>query len=589
MKQNILGLTDAVKGFTRDQDKIMPPAETLRRVKEKFHQLHLDILEQTVRIDTGRLAIPVFFSICGTDAARLTGTSKQMGKGATPEQAEASAVMELVERFSFYSFAGTPDNFIFDTWRNLKNRAVSFDQIAASVHDDSDDLAVTREIFADLPMRWTAGFNLTEDRELLVPFDWFFAINQFNGTSAGNCSEEALCQGICEIVERHVSARVSRDRLAVSGIDPSSATDPVVLDMIAKYAKNKIQLHVSDFTLDTGIPTVGVLAWDPATFPGASEIVWTAGTAPCPQKAFSRALAETAQLAGDFIQASNYVASGLPKFSSLDAAAYITHPPSMVNITDLPDISDANITTEVFNCIARLADQNLPVITIPTTHPMLDIPAFYTMVPGARFRERAAATSVGMFSCKLITETVDPAEAFKKLQQADQRLPDRYYIHFYMGQCCLALNDPETAYRFFANALELNPDPQDIPSIYVHMAICLKERQNYTAALEVLQKALEWDDERTDIYNLMGFCHFKLKQHEKAIYAFKKVIRLNPSSAIDYANIGSNYRDMGDVENAAAYYRIALDIDPGIDFARENLLRLSGKSFSAPGKISADE
>lgn len=576
MQKNILGLTDAVKGFTLDQDKIMPPTETLRRVREKFKQLDLDILKQTVRIDTGRLDIPVFFSVCGTDAARLTGAAKQMGKGATPEQAEASAVMELVERFSFYSFAGNPKNFVIDTWRNLKDRAVPFDLIAASVHDDSEDLAVTREIFADLPMRWTKGFNLTDDEELLVPFDWFFAINQFNGTSAGNCAEEALCQGICEIVERHVSAVVCREKRLVPGIDPASATDTLLREMITKYEKNNIRLHVSDFTLGMGIPTVGVLAWDPATFPGKSEIVWTAGTAPCPQKAFSRALAETAQLAGDFISSSNYVASGLPKFSTIEAAAYVTHPPHLRGITDLPDISDANIKTEVFNCISALSSRKLSVITIPTTHAGLAVPAFYTMVPGACFRERAAATSVGMFACKLITEKFDPAAAFQILAQADRRLSGRYYIRFYMGQCCLALDDPETAYRHFSGALELSPDPQDIPSIYVYMSICRKEREDYAAALSLLKKGREWDAERTDIYNLMGFCHFKLKQHEKAIAAFQEVIRLNPSSAIDYANIGSNYRDMGDVDNAVAYYRIALDIDPGIDFARENLEKLAG-------------
>lgn len=576
MKKNILGLTDAVKGFTLDQDKIMPPTETLRRVKEKFKQLDLDILEQTVRIDTGRLDIPVFFSVCGTDAARLTGTTKQMGKGATPEQAEASAVMELVERFSFYSFAGNPDNFIIDTWRNLKDRAVSFDLIAASVHDDSDDLTVTKEIFADLPMRWTKGFNLTDDAERLVPFDWFFAINQFNGTSAGNCAEEALCQGICEIVERHVSAVVCREKRPIPGIDPASATDPVLREMIAKYAKNNIRLHVSDFTLDMGIPTVGVLAWDPATFPGKSEIVWTAGTAPCPQKAFSRALAETAQLAGDFISSSNYVASGLPKFSTIDAAGYVTHPPHLRRITELPDISDTNIKTEVFNCISALSSRKLSVITIPTTQAGLAVPAFYTLVPGACFRERAAATSVGMFACKLITEKFDPAAALQILEQADKRLPGRYYIRFYMGQCYLALDDPDTAYRHFSGALELSPDPQDIPAIYVHMGICRKEQEDYAAALGLLQKGREWDAERTDIYNLMGFCYFKLKQHEKAIESFKEVIRLNPSSAIDYANIGSNYRDMGDIENAVAYYRIAIDIDPDITFARENLEKLTG-------------
>ncbi len=145
-----------------------------------------------------------------------------------------------------------------------------------------------------------------------------------------------------------------------------------------------------------------------------------------------------------------------------------------------------------------------------------------------------------------------------------------------MGQCFLSLDDPETAYRHFSSALELNPAPQDIPSIYVYMGICRKDQEDYAGALKILQKGREWDAERTDIYNLMGFCHFKLKQHEKAIATFQEVIRLNPSSAIDYANIGSNYRDMGDIKNAVAYYRIALDIDSDIDFARENLEKLTG-------------
>ena len=74
----------------------------------------------------------------------------------------------------------------------------------------------------------------------------------------------------------------------------------------------------------------------------------------------------------------------------------------------------------------------------------------------------------------------------------------------------------------------------------------------------------------------MGFCHFKLKEHEEAIRCFENVIRLDPASAIDYANIASNYRDMSNYEMAIRYYRLALDLDPAIDFARENLERLSG-------------
>ena len=116
---------------------------------------------------------------------------------------------------------------------------------------------------------------------------------------------------------------ISRQRISTPLIDPDSATDRLVLEMQSKYAKAGIKVFISDFTLDMGIPSVGALAYDPATFPGQSEIVWTAGTTPSPEKALSRALTEVAQLAGDFNSGSNYVASGLPKFTRLPLRSFI--------------------------------------------------------------------------------------------------------------------------------------------------------------------------------------------------------------------------------------------------------------------------
>ncbi len=188
-------LKDAYKTFTADQDKVLPPEETVRRFKARLQQVDLEILKETVRIDNGRLDIPVFFSRCGKDAATLTGTKKQMGKGATPEQAEASAVMELAERFSFFSFVNTPANFKVATCGQVGDRAMPFKMIARSVHDDSADLGAARKIFEQIPMRWTPAYNLTAQRAVIVPFDWFYAINEFNGPSAGNCQEEALLAG----------------------------------------------------------------------------------------------------------------------------------------------------------------------------------------------------------------------------------------------------------------------------------------------------------------------------------------------------------------------------------------------------------
>lgn len=568
-------IADAVKHATDDQDKIMPPEQTVAMVKRRMNALEMKILDGTLRIDNGRLDIPVFFSTCGHDARAVIGTKKQMGKGATPAQAEASAVMELAERFSFFSFYQNQDHTRLGTWNEFAEEAIPFELIAKSVHDESGDLAISERIFKNLPLRWTGAWNLTREKEVLVPLDWFYAINAFNGPSAGNCVAEALCQGICEIVERHVSSIISRQRIATPRIDPHSATDRLVRQMLDKYARAGIQLVMTDFTLEMGIPSVGVLAFDPTTFPEKSEIVWTAGTTPDPEKALSRALTEVAQLAGDFNSGSNYVASGLPKYTRLDDAGYVINAPGPIPLSDLPDISHPNIRFEVQACVQALSQRNFDVLVVDTTHPRLAVPAFYTIVPGAHFRERAAGTSVAMFAAKITAEGDDADQAMRQLMEMDRMLPGKYFIHFYLGTCHLARNDPRQALSHLARALEQSPAEQDIPSIYSYMGVCHKEMGHYETALAVLAKGQALDPERTDIHNLMGFCHFMRKEHEAAIQCFERVIELDPSSAIDYANIASNYRDMGKKVQAAHYYRLALEMDPSIDFARENLRRLA--------------
>lgn len=568
-------LKDAYKIFTKDQDKTSAPGETVARVKQGFAEQNLSVLADTVRIDTGRLDIPVYVSVCGPDARNLTGTAKQMGKGATPAQAEASAVMELVERFSFYNFAADPANFVEATRPEMGDSALPFDAIAKSVHDYSGDLEAAARVFDTLPLKWARGANLTCSRKVLVPFDWFFAINEFNGTSAGNCLEEALCQGICEIVERHVSALVCGEQIRVPGIDPASAEDVMVREMLAKYDKNNIRLFLSDFTMDMGIPTIGTLAYDPETFPEKSEIVWTAGTAPNPEKALSRALAETAQLAGDFHSGSNYVASGLPKPADISEISYITDPARQKKITDLPDISDNNIRLEVERCIAALARRNLEVITMETTGLDLGVCALYTVVPGARFRERAAAGSVGMFCARLITEKFPPAQAADRLRQMDHMMAGKYYVQFYLGKTQMEMGDMAAAVSRFDTALQLDPHAQDIPSIFSYRGQAWKELGDYDKALDNAKKGLIRDEQRTDLHNLAGFCHFKKKEHEEAVNCFSRVVELNPASAIDYANLAVNYRELGETEKAVHFFRIALDLDPSLDSARQNIGKLT--------------
>ena len=571
---NKIVLKDAYKQYTHDQDKIYTPEETVKRFKERLKKVNLDILEKALRIDNGRLDIPVFFSICGKDALKTIGTKKQMGKGGTPRQSEASALMELAERFSFFSFVKDENNFFTESYENIKDRVLPFEAIAKSVHDPCEDPESLKKIFSMLPLKWTWAYNLTRGEECLIPFDWFFTINEFNGPSAGNCVEEAILQGICEIVERHVSSLVSRNKITTPLIDISTVTDGLSKEMIGKYNREGIKLYLSDFSLDTGIPTVGALAWDPETFPGSSEIVWTAGTTPDPQKALSRALTEVAQLAGDFNSSSNYVASGLPKFSTLEEAGYVINSNRSLSMESLPNLSDNNIRVEIENCISALSKNEMEVIAVNTMHKDLGIPAFYTIIPGAHFRERSAGTSIGMFSAKIVAESGNPGWAMAQLKKMDAILQGRYYIKFFMGICCISLNNPGEGLHYLEEALDLEPGKEDMVSIYSYMAQCLKDMERYNDALSVLEKAEKIDRERLDIYNLMGFCYFRLKKYEDAIECFKKVLKLDPTSGIDYANIASNYRDMGNKEQAINYYSMALEFDPSIDFALENLERL---------------
>ncbi|MFP3869750.1 MAG: hypothetical protein ACLFVT_02565, partial [Syntrophobacteria bacterium] len=59
MKRSIR-LQDVYKTFTHYQDKARSPDETVFQVRHRFAEVDLEILQETMRIDSGRLDIPVY-------------------------------------------------------------------------------------------------------------------------------------------------------------------------------------------------------------------------------------------------------------------------------------------------------------------------------------------------------------------------------------------------------------------------------------------------------------------------------------------------------------------------------------------------
>lgn len=582
---------DCCKNYTYDQDKVCTPEETIAKLKQKLAEVKLDILNDVQRVDSGRLDIPVYFSVCGREAFEVIRTKKQLGKGCTPAQSQASACMELIERFSFFSFKQNPANFIRATYAELKAEGLpllSLKYLLQSVHDENTSEETLAALLADIPIRWAWATNLNRGEMVLVPFSWFYAINEFNGPSAGNSYEEAILQGLCEVVERHVCAVVTRERIKAPLIDPDSITDPVAVELLQKFTRHGIQVYLNDFSLDTGIPTVAAMAIDPSTFPETSEIVYTAGTTPEPNKALIRALTEVAQLSGDFHTKSNYLASGLPKPLSLDEVDYIVHPGRTVQLSDLPDLGDNNMKVEIDRCLAALAKLDMEVFLINTMHKELEIPAIYTIVPGAHFKERSMSKNAGLFAAKLAHEQIsDPETQIELLNKMSAILPDAYFIEFFLGKKKAAMNQFEEALIHFNRALALNPEAEDMPYIYSFMGECLKDMGQYQEAIRTLHRGIELDEERPDIHNLLGFCHYKLDNYETAVTHFSRTIDLEPGSAIDFANLGVNLRKLNRHQEAAHNFEIALAMDPYLELARTHLHELFAEHNQTAEKTSS--
>ncbi len=568
-----IAIQDVTKGYTHDQDKICSPKETIARVRKRLDELDIRILNKTMRIDTGRLNIPVFISLCGPDATAVTGTPKQMGKGLTPEQSETSALMELCERFSFFTYMKNPPKRRLPH-AQVADEAMDLDQLFLSLHDEPTDREGAKRILERLPLDWVWARNLTDDRDELVPLDWFFMINEYNGPAAGNCLEEAINQALAEVVERHVASVVDYEKRITPTIDPTSIPDGVAKEALARFEAEGIKVYLKDFSLDTGIPTVAALAWDPE-YLGVSEIVFQAGTTTDPEKSVIRALTEVQQMACDFQMPTTYRAT-LPKFSSLDEAAYLMEG-EVVPLSSLPDLSNDNLKTEIEAQVASLARIGLKVYIVNVTHPRLEVPSVYCIVPGAHFRFRTRDGSALFHAAKLASGHPDEAECLTVLEEIAKLDPTNYSFQFFSGLAMEWAGRPAEALDYFTQALELGPSELDRPAVLTHIGVSLRELDRPREALDYLAQAAELDARQWEIRHQMGVCHYKLGEFQAAMDDFLAALEIDHGSGIDYANVGSCLREMGQTEEAIKMYKMALELDPSLDFARDNIERLSAK------------
>jgi len=267
------------------------------------------------------------------------------------------------------------------------------------------------------------------------------------------------------------------------------------------------------------------------------------------------------------------VASGLPKPIWLDEVNYL-FTEQTVSIDQLPQISADDMLQELHHCLDALKKVNMEVLMVNTMHPDLQIPAAYTIIPGADFRERAASGDAPLFAAKLAAELLEPDALESKLLQMRRQLPGAYYLEFYRGRNFYDQGMAESARHCFEQALELQPNEEDKPYLYSYLGSCLRDSGQFEEAVPVLEEGLLCDEERPDIHNILGVCHYKADRFAQAVHHFQRAVELNPVSSIDYANLALNQQRLGQDQEAISNYQIALGQDPGIAFAAENLALL---------------
>jgi bacteriocin biosynthesis cyclodehydratase domain-containing protein len=327
----------------------------------------------------------------------LSGGS--FGKGSTAEQAEASALMEAIERYSGI-FQG-------DEIR-ITRRFTDFSEGDAILPNDvqlfsetqfqtrriprqDDSHPVPEPLNPSAKTEWSPAWSLRDRCFRFLPTGlMYFFYRDFhtdsNGCAAGNTREEAIVQGFLELVERDAYAIWWYNRLRRAEVDLSEFDDSYIRDMKAQFADAGRRVWVLDVTSDLGVPTyVAIMHWMKN---GQENIEFGSGAHFDRRIALLRALTELSQ----FLSI-GMMGGGRGEKPSLDGVTplrlenypFLLPAGHQVAIPELGvTIPLDSVREQVEACveIARRAGHDF--IVLDQTRPDVEVPVVRVIVPGLR-------------------------------------------------------------------------------------------------------------------------------------------------------------------------------------------------------------
>jgi len=288
--------------------RVMESAETLHCVWPAARSLGVTRLADITGLD--RVGIPTYSAVIPRSK---DGLSISNGKGLLPIEAKVGAVMEAIER---QTACQTKLPLAHGSLQELGKTRTVLDPRKTKYFLVSD-YCETRNY------SWVAGQDLITNDEILVPahiggYAWqdlgpgpLTGYGSSNGLASGNNRIEAICQGLCELIERdawtmadlgsHLLPLMRRliadPENAETGHDdfemfPSLEPMDDPASQLFRSAGLEPVLH--DITSDLGIPTIFAMIADESS-QGFPMLHGGAGTHPDVRVAARRALTEVAQ------------------------------------------------------------------------------------------------------------------------------------------------------------------------------------------------------------------------------------------------------------------------------------------------------
>lgn len=188
------------------------------------------------------------------------------GADETQELAAIRAVAEAAERYATCVYA--KQDVRIATFNEMQKEGITADSIpACSPEEYADPRCPLRPIDSDQPLRWVAGYSITERRTRWVPLimthlyvrPWaseLFWLPISTGVAAHVDIAQAAVSAICEVIERDAIALTWLLQLSLPRVNPDRAEPVAQREKLRRLRESRLEHHVFDATLDCGVPTL---------------------------------------------------------------------------------------------------------------------------------------------------------------------------------------------------------------------------------------------------------------------------------------------------------------------------------------------